>query len=73
MTPRCSGGCSGGTSCRRSRCWCSPIKSQNWFGYSIDRAWVAWVAPLFGTVIYLWGGRPLLAGGVPKPATGSQG
>ncbi len=31
---------------------------QHWFGYSIDGAWAAWVAPVLGTVIYLWGGQP---------------
>ncbi len=37
---------------------------QDWFGYSIDGAWAEWVAPVLGTVVYLWGGRPFLAGGV---------
>ncbi|MCB0995868.1 MAG: heavy metal translocating P-type ATPase [Acidimicrobiales bacterium] len=37
---------------------------QEWFGYSIDGAWAAWVAPVLGTVIYLWGGQPFLKGGV---------
>ena len=37
---------------------------QDWFGYSIDGAWAAWIAPVVGTVIYLWGGKPFLAGGV---------
>ncbi len=37
---------------------------QDWFGYSIDGAWAAWVAPVLGTVVYLWGGKPFLAGGV---------
>ncbi len=32
-------------------------------GYRLpDAAWVAWVSPLLGSVIYLWGGRPFLAG-----------
>ncbi len=39
---------------------------QDWFGYSIDGAWAAWIAPVLGTVIYLWGGRPFLAGGVAE-------
>jgi len=39
---------------------------QDWFGYSIDGAWVAWIPPIVGTVIYLWGGRPFLAGGVAE-------
>lgn len=37
---------------------------QEWFDYSIDVAWAAWVSPVVGTVIYLWGGRPFLKGGV---------
>ncbi|MEZ5407503.1 MAG: heavy metal translocating P-type ATPase [Acidimicrobiales bacterium] len=39
---------------------------QDWFGYSIDAAWAPWVPPVLGTVIYLWGGRPFLAGGVAE-------
>ncbi|MEQ8437826.1 MAG: copper-translocating P-type ATPase [Ilumatobacter fluminis] len=37
---------------------------QEWFGYSIDAAWAAWVPPVIGTVIYLWGGSPFLKGAV---------
>ncbi|MEZ5282299.1 MAG: copper-translocating P-type ATPase [Acidimicrobiales bacterium] len=36
---------------------------QEWFGYSIDLRWDSWVAPVFGTLIYVWGGRPFLTGG----------
>ena len=39
---------------------------QDWFGYMIDAGWAAWVPPVLGTVIYLWGGRPFLAGGVTE-------
>lgn len=39
---------------------------QNWFGYSINRAWAAWVAPAIGTFVYLWGGKPFLAGGITE-------
>ncbi len=39
---------------------------QDWFDYSIDGAGAAWVAPVLGTVVYLWGGRPFLAGGVAE-------
>ncbi len=31
---------------------------MDWFGYHLDR--VAWVGPVLGTVIYLWGGQPFL-------------
>ena len=37
---------------------------QEWFGYSIDGAWAAWPAPLLGSIVYLWGGRPFLSGAV---------
>jgi Cu2+-exporting ATPase len=37
---------------------------QEWFGYSIDAPWGAWVPPLLGTVVFLWGGQPFLAGAV---------
>lgn len=37
---------------------------QDWFGYSIDAGWAAWVPPVLGTVVYLWGGRPFLVGAV---------
>ena len=39
---------------------------QDWFGYTIAGAWTAWIPLLIGTVIYLWGGRPFLAGGVAE-------
>ena len=39
---------------------------QEWFGYSIDGGWAAWVAPVLGTVIYVWGGKPFLKGGVAE-------
>jgi Cu2+-exporting ATPase len=37
---------------------------QDWFGYSIDADWASWVPPVVGTVVYLWGGKPFLAGAV---------
>nr|BFF17179.1 hypothetical protein GCM10025730_07000 [Promicromonospora thailandica] len=34
-------------------------------GYDLpDAAWVAWVSPALGTVMYVWGGRPFLTGAV---------
>ncbi len=36
-------------------------------GYSLPgAAWVPWVSPVLGTVIYLWGGRPFLSGGLSE-------
>ena len=37
---------------------------QTWFGYSIDAGPARFVAPVIGTVIYLWGGQPFLVGGI---------
>ena len=31
-----------------------------------EGAWVGWVSPLLGTVVYLWGGRPFLTGAVSE-------
>jgi Cu2+-exporting ATPase len=39
---------------------------QEWAGYSIDGAWAAWPAPVFGTIIFLWGGQPFLKGAVAE-------
>lgn len=39
---------------------------QEWFDYTISGTWTAWVPPLLGTVIYLWGGRPFLTGGITE-------
>ena len=34
-------------------------------GYRLpDAAWVAWISPVLGTVMYVWGGRPFLTGAV---------
>ncbi|WP_425476246.1 heavy metal translocating P-type ATPase [Gordonia oleivorans] len=36
-------------------------------GYTLpDAAWLRWVSPILGTVIYLWGGRPFLTGAVSE-------
>jgi P-type Cu2+ transporter len=37
---------------------------MDWFGYEIDG--VAWVGPVLGTFIFLWGGWPFLAGAVTE-------
>jgi Cu2+-exporting ATPase len=39
---------------------------QEWFDYSITFGGASWIAPVIGTVIYLWGGKPFLAGGVSE-------
>jgi Cu2+-exporting ATPase len=36
-------------------------------GYDLPSwPWVAWVAPVVGTVVYAWGGRPFLAGAISE-------
>src|SRR5665647_1684680 len=36
-------------------------------GYRLpDVAWLGWVAPVLGTVMYVWGGRPFLTGAVSE-------
>lgn len=36
---------------------------MEWFGYELDLPAMEWVGPVLGTVLYLWGGWPFLAGG----------
>ena len=36
---------------------------MDWFGYDLDFAGMAWVGPVLGSVIFLWGGWPFLEGG----------
>jgi Cu2+-exporting ATPase len=36
-------------------------------GYSLpEAAWVGWISPVLGTVMYVWGGRPFLTGAVSE-------
>jgi len=36
-------------------------------GYPLpDAAWVPWVSPVLGTIMYLWGGRPFLTGAIAE-------
>ncbi|WP_292765905.1 heavy metal translocating P-type ATPase [Microbacterium sp. UBA3486] len=36
-------------------------------GYPLpDAAWVAWISPVLGTVMYVWGGAPFLTGAVSE-------
>ncbi|HVF74297.1 MAG TPA: heavy metal translocating P-type ATPase [Acidimicrobiales bacterium] len=39
---------------------------MDWFGYTLDFPGMSWVGPVLGTVIFLWGGWPFLAGGVSE-------
>ncbi len=43
-------------------------------GYHLPMgAWVAWVSPVLGTVMYLWGGRVFLSGGLDEIRAKSPG
>lgn len=36
-------------------------------GYQLpEAAWVWWVSPVLGTILYLWGGRPFLTGALSE-------
>ena len=37
---------------------------MGWFGFDLDFAGMAWVGPVLGSVIFFWGGRPFLEGGL---------
>ncbi len=39
---------------------------QEWFNYTINFAGAEWIAPVVGTIVFLWGGRPFLAGGLTE-------
>ena len=36
---------------------------QDWFGYALNATLTEWIPPVLGIVIYVWGGKPFLAGG----------
>jgi P-type Cu2+ transporter len=36
---------------------------MDWFGYELEFSGRSWVGPILGSVIFLWGGWPFLAGG----------
>jgi Cu2+-exporting ATPase len=39
---------------------------MTWFGYSLDFPGIRWVGPVLGSIVFLWGGWPFLAGGVAE-------
>jgi Cu2+-exporting ATPase len=36
---------------------------MDWFGYELDFPGIEWVGPVLGTILFVWGGQPFLAGG----------
>jgi len=39
---------------------------MGWFDYDLDFSGLDWVGPVLGTVVFLWGGQPFLAGGAQE-------
>ena len=39
---------------------------MGWFGYDLDFPGIEWVGPVLGTIVFLWGGQPFLAGGIQE-------
>ncbi|HEU5085618.1 MAG TPA: heavy metal translocating P-type ATPase [Acidimicrobiales bacterium] len=39
---------------------------MDWFGYELDLPAMEWYGPVLGTVVFLWGGQPFLAGGIQE-------
>ena len=46
---------------------------QDWFNYDLSFPGSQWIAPVLGTVIYLYGGRPFLTGGVAEARSRQPG
>ena len=39
---------------------------MDWFNYSVDLPLMEWYGPVLGSIVFLWGGWPFLAGGVTE-------
>ena len=39
---------------------------MDWFNYSVDLPLMEWYGPVLGSIVFLWGGWPFLAGGVAE-------
>ncbi len=39
---------------------------MGWFNYTVDAPLMDWYGPVLGTIVFLWGGWPFLAGGVAE-------
>jgi Cu2+-exporting ATPase len=46
---------------------------MGWFGYDLDFYGIDWVGPVLGTIVFLWGGQPFLAGGVQEAKARTPG
>ncbi|MBA3289054.1 MAG: copper-translocating P-type ATPase [Acidimicrobiia bacterium] len=39
---------------------------MDWFGYNLSFTGMSWLGPVLGSIVFLWGGWPFLAGGVAE-------
>ncbi len=46
---------------------------MGWFGYDLDFPGIEWVGPILGTIVFLWGGQPFLAGGLEEAKARTPG
>lgn len=46
---------------------------MDWFGYELDFPGIEWVGPILGTIVFLWGGQPFLAGGLEEAKARTPG
>jgi P-type Cu2+ transporter len=46
---------------------------QDWFGYELSFSGSHWIAPALGTIIYVYGGRPFLTGGLDEARSRQPG
>ena len=46
---------------------------MDWFGYDLDFPGIEWVGPILGTIVFLWGGQPFLAGGLEEAKSRTPG
>jgi P-type Cu2+ transporter len=46
---------------------------MDWFGYELDFPGIGWVGPVLGTLLFVWGGKPFLTGGLEEARTWAPG
>jgi Cu2+-exporting ATPase len=46
---------------------------MDWFGYELDFPGIEWVGPVLGTILFLWGGKPFLTGGLREARARTPG
>ncbi|MCO8129077.1 heavy metal translocating P-type ATPase [Acidimicrobiia bacterium EGI L10123] len=46
---------------------------MDWFGYDLDFPGIEWIGPILGTIVFLWGGQPFLAGGLEEAKARTPG